>query len=104
MRRCRGRVFDPFRYTVERRLDRTLLDYFEADIEAIAAHLDSANFEAAVSLARLPIAIRGFGPVKQAAAESALKRRNLYLAQLLTPPGLAQPHPCSRPRSHEAAA
>ncbi len=104
MRRCRGGVFDPFRYTAERRLDRTLLGYFEADIEVIAAHLDGANFEAAVSLARLPITIRGFGPVKRAAAESALKRRNLYLAQLLTPPRLAQPHPCSRARSREAAA
>ncbi len=104
MRRCRGTVFDPFRYSGERRLDRTLLNRFEADIETITTRLDSANFEAALAMARLPTAIRGFGPVKQAAAESALKRRNLYLAQLLTPPGLAQPHPCSREGSREAAA
>ena len=104
MRRCRGTVFDPFRNTAERRLDRALLKRFEADIETIAARLDGENFQAALALARLPTAIKGFGHVKQAAAESALKHRDLYLAQLHTPPRLAQPYTCSREGNREAAA
>ena len=104
MRRWRGTVFDPFRYTAERRLDRALLARFEADIETIVARVDATNFEAAVALARLPTAIKGFGPVKETAAESALERRDLYLSQLHTPPGLVQPHACSREAGREAEA
>lgn len=105
LRRCRGSVFDPFRYSAERRLERRLLTGFEADIEMIVERLDATNFDAAVALVRLPAAIKGFGPVKEAAAESALQRRDLYLAQLHTPPGLSQPRECSREAnpSHEEA-
>ena len=105
LKRCRGSVFDPFRYSAERRLERKLLSGFEADIQTILARLDATNFDAAVALARLPGAIKGFGPVKEATAESALQRRDLYLAQLHTPPGLSQPRECSREAnpSHEEA-
>ena len=85
MRRCRGTVLDPFRYTSERKLDRALLSQFEADIEMIAARLDGANFEAALALARLPAAIKGFGPVRWAAAEAARRRREIYSADLVRP-------------------
>ena len=68
-----------------------MLARFEADIEMMLAHLDATNFDAAVALARLPGTIKGFGPVKEDAAESALERRNLYLSQLHTAPGLVQP-------------
>ena len=57
-----------------------MLARFEADIEMMLAHLDATNFDAAVALARLPGTIKGFGPVKEDAAESALERRNLYLS------------------------
>ena len=104
MRRWRGGIFDPFRFSAERRLDRALLTRFESDIEMVAAQLDAANFDAAVALARLPGTIKGFGPVKEDAAESARVRRDLYLAQLHAPPGLAQRSACSRRPSREAAA
>ena len=64
-----------------------LLARFVADIEMMVGHLDATNFDAAVALARLPTEIKGFGPVKEAAAESALERRDLYLAELHTPTG-----------------
>ena len=104
MRRARGGIFDPFRFTAERRLDRALLTRFESDIEMIVAQLDATNFDAAVALARLPGAIRGFGPVKEDAAESARLRRDLYLAQLRAPPGLARPCECSGAPAREAVA
>ena len=104
MRRWRGGIFDPFRFSAERRLDRVLLTRFESDIEMIVAHLDAANFDAAVALARLPGTIKGFGPVREDAAESARLRRNLYLAQLHTPPGLARPYQCSGEPARKAVA
>ena len=104
MRRWRGGVFDPFRFSTERRLERALLARFESDIEMIEAHLDATNFDAAVALARLPATIKGFGPVKEEAAQSAQMRRDLYLAQLHTPPGLARLYPCSGEPAREAVA
>ena len=104
MRRWRGGIFDPFRFSADRRLEQALLTRFESDIETIIAQLDATNFDAAVALARLPCTIKGFGPVKEDAAESARVRRNLYLAQLHTPPGLVQPYQCSREPAREAVA
>ena len=104
MRRWRGGMFDPFRFSAERRLDRALLTRFESDIETIVTQLDTTNFDAAVALARLPGTIKGFGPVKEDAAESARVRRNLYLAQLHTPPGLVRPYQCSGEPAGKAVA
>ena len=102
MRRCRGGVFDPFRFSAERRLDRALLTRFETDVAAITDRLDVTNFDAAVALARLPTEVRGFGPVKEDAAQSTVVRRNLYLAQLHAPPAIARRHACSSERTREA--
>ncbi len=102
MRRCRGGVFDPFRFSAERRLDRALLTRFETDVAAIAARLDVTNFDAAVALARLPTEVRGFGPVREHAARSTAVRRNLYLAQLHASPAPAQRRTCSSGATHAA--
>ena len=104
MRRRRGGIFDPFRFSAERRLEHALLTGFESDIETIVALLDATNFDAAVALAGLPGTIKGFGPVKEDAAESARVRRNLYLAQLHTPPGMARPYRCSGEPAGKAVA
>ena len=86
MRWLRGTVFDPFRFTRERRLERQLLAGFEADVEGIVKQLDEANFETAVALARLPMSVKGFGPVKETAARIAMNRRDRLLAELSSPP------------------
>ncbi len=83
MRRLRGSIFDPFRYSEDRRLERHLLRRFEMDFEMLANRLHVANFDAAVALARLPAGIKGFGPVKAAAAHSALARRDRLMTELL---------------------
>ena len=95
MRRRRGGIFDPFRFSPDRRLERALLTRFESDIEVIVAQVNATNFDAAVALARLPGTIKGFGPVKEVAAESARVRRNLYVAQLHTPGSVPYPNACS---------
>ena len=83
MRRLRGSVLDPFRFSAERRLAQTLLAHFEADFETVAAQLTPANMEAAIALAQLPCAVKGFGPVKAAAAQAALSRRQELLAEFV---------------------
>jgi indolepyruvate ferredoxin oxidoreductase len=67
----RGTKLDPFRFSADRRLERELLARYEAALERIVTELDDARFELALSLAALPNQVRGFGPVKSAAAVRA---------------------------------
>jgi indolepyruvate ferredoxin oxidoreductase len=67
----RGSVFDPFGYSQERRQERALIDGYRADIDLILAHLTPANRHTALSLARLPEQIRGYGHVKDKAVVAA---------------------------------
>ena len=78
----RGTVFDPFGYSQERRQERRLIERYREDIELILTHLSAANRHTAISLARLPEQIRGYGHVKQAAMEAA-ERQAQALRQCL---------------------
>ncbi len=69
MRHVRGTPADPFGYTRVRRTERRLAAGYEAELRAAAAILSPANHAAAVELARLPLAIRGYEQVKLAAVE-----------------------------------
>jgi len=79
MKRLRGTAFDPFGRTAERRMERDLIARYEADMADLPADETRA---AAIALARLPLDIRGFGPVKQANAARAEARRDDLLAAL----------------------
>jgi len=80
----RGTPFDPFGYSAERRMERALIAAYEADIaQLLEGYADRPE---AVELARLPLSIKGFGPVKQAAAERAEKTRAALWAALKSPP------------------
>jgi indolepyruvate ferredoxin oxidoreductase len=79
-KRLRGTPLDPFGYSAERRMERALIAEYERDMDAVQAAMTPATREIAVALAALPLAIRGFGPVKQAAAEAAAARRAELLA------------------------
>jgi indolepyruvate ferredoxin oxidoreductase len=64
LRGLRGSLFDPFGWTLERRVERQLArDYRERLLEACAT-LTPERLEASVELARVPEKIRGFGHVK----------------------------------------
>ena len=86
MKALRGTPFDPFGRTEERRLERALIAEYERDMETIRPLMTPQTQEAAVALARLPLTIRGFGPVKHANALKAAKRREELLAVLRMPP------------------
>lgn len=81
-RRLRGTWADPFRQTADRALDRRLLADYEADLALIASRpgpLDDAR-----ALADWPAAVRGFGPVREHAAEQASARRQKARRALMT--------------------
>jgi indolepyruvate ferredoxin oxidoreductase len=71
LRWLRGRKLDPFGMSADRRLERALLARYEALLDRIAAELDEARFELALELVRLPEQVRGYGPIKAAAATRA---------------------------------
>ena len=74
----RGTAFDPFGRSLERRQERELIDSYVTDIELILSHLTANNRHTALSLARLPERIRGYGHVK----ESAMKAAALQAARM----------------------
>ncbi|MCX7645600.1 MAG: indolepyruvate ferredoxin oxidoreductase family protein [Rhodobacteraceae bacterium] len=76
----RGTPFDPFGRTAERRMERALIRQYEADMAEVLAKVTPETLEGAVALAELPLQIRGFGPVKEANAARAAKRRAELLA------------------------
>jgi indolepyruvate ferredoxin oxidoreductase len=83
----RGTVFDPFRNTQERQMERQLLADYEDDVELLLAQLKPEALATAVELARVPEQVRGFGHVKAASVSQAHSRRTLLRAQLLAATG-----------------
>ncbi|NMG46224.1 indolepyruvate ferredoxin oxidoreductase family protein, partial [Aromatoleum toluvorans] len=71
----RGTFFDPFGHTAERRMERALIDEYEADLGAIADRLDHDNYSIAVRIAVIPELIRGYGHVKEANVQKAAEER-----------------------------
>ena len=67
----RGTAFDPFGYAAERRTERELIAWYEGLIAEILDRLDGTVLPDLVALAKAPMEIRGYGPVKDAAIEKA---------------------------------
>src|SRR5688572_18672046 len=85
MRWLRGTKLDPFRMSADRRLEREWLARYESLLDRIEAELDDSRFELALALARLPEQVRGYGPVKRAAAERARAAEQDLLKQWAAP-------------------
>ncbi|HMN81769.1 MAG TPA: indolepyruvate ferredoxin oxidoreductase family protein [Burkholderiaceae bacterium] len=85
LRGLRGTVLDPFRGSEERRLERALIERYEADLGRLVASLTAENYDTVVAIAALPMKIRGYGHVKQAAADTAAAERDRLFEQLSAP-------------------
>jgi len=85
MRRLRGTAFDLFGYTAERRQERALTDEYETLIDAAVAAFGTAKRDDCLALLRLPLDIRGFGPVKDRAVTRYRHKRDELLARLTVP-------------------
>ncbi|WP_372482807.1 DUF6537 domain-containing protein, partial [Bradyrhizobium ivorense] len=87
LKRLRGTPFDTFGYTAERRAERALIGWYEALIDTIIGKLDAARLPDLVALAKAPMEIRGYGPVKDAAIEKTKAEVARLTAQLSAPTG-----------------
>jgi indolepyruvate ferredoxin oxidoreductase len=67
----RGTALDPFGRSVERKQERELIESYVSDVELILQRLDVRNRHTALSLARLPERIRGYGYIKEQAMNAA---------------------------------
>ena len=81
MKGLRGTPLDPFGRSPERRRERAMIREYEADMAEIFASVSDATMPLAIELAELPLTVRGYGPVKDEAADLAARRRDELLAQ-----------------------
>ncbi|WP_421983672.1 indolepyruvate ferredoxin oxidoreductase family protein [Roseibium sp.] len=78
----RGRWYDPFGRTAERRAERALIAQYRSDIAEILNRLPFVNYGLLVELARVPELVKGFGPVKEANLNKAMDKRRVLMEQL----------------------
>jgi indolepyruvate ferredoxin oxidoreductase len=74
LKMLRETMLDPFGRTAERKLERALRDAYLSSMQKQCETLSAGNLAAATTLALAPLDVRGFGPVKQPAAEALLRR------------------------------
>jgi indolepyruvate ferredoxin oxidoreductase len=86
MKRLRGTAFDPFGYAAERKMERELIVWFEKLAARAAAEVTPANCEAWAAVMAMPQQIRGYGPVKEAAAAKVRTEVDAALVDLTAPP------------------
>ena len=84
MKRLRNTVLDPFRFSRDRVMQAEFLKTYERDMEEVLERLNDGNRNAAVELARLPLSVRGYGPVWEESHAAAMRRRDDMLAELRT--------------------
>jgi len=72
-RGLRGSWLDPFRFGAEKAVDRSLLTDYETDLDLIGQ--SQGRFAETLALASWPEDVRGFGPVRAAAATRAIGTR-----------------------------
>ena len=68
-KRLRGTVFDPFGYAHVRKVERALLAEYQTIVSRLAAELDIATYDRAVTIAALPDMVRGYEDIKLASVE-----------------------------------
>ncbi|MTI01589.1 indolepyruvate ferredoxin oxidoreductase family protein [Roseibium sp. RKSG952] len=82
MKGLRGTPLDIFGYSAERRMERALIRQYEKDMKEVLPKLSPETKDAIAALGRLPLDIRGFGPVLIANETKAAKRREELLAAI----------------------
>ncbi|AXC49836.1 indolepyruvate ferredoxin oxidoreductase family protein [Paracoccus suum] len=80
----RGTPLDPFGYLGERRRERQAISDYEAMMREVLPAVTPATEGIARELARLPLEVKGYGMIKDAAAEKASDRAAELLAAFRT--------------------
>ncbi|MGF1503102.1 MAG: indolepyruvate ferredoxin oxidoreductase family protein [Paracoccaceae bacterium] len=83
-KRLRGTPLDPFGWTAERRAERRAIRRYRRTMSGVFARLGARpdRLGLACEIARLPLSVRGFGPVKAEAAARAAEEERRLLAEL----------------------
>ncbi len=68
----RGTPFDPFGYTAERKREREQAGWYEQLLQTCGTELDPETENSWRQILEVPMALRGYGPIKMAAIEKAL--------------------------------
>ncbi len=76
----RGTAFDPFGYSADRRLERALIDWYQHKIDRALEELSAQTADQLSDIMSLPLQIRGYGPVKEDAANKAKAEMEKRLA------------------------
>ena len=69
MKRLRGTPFDPFGHTAERRMERDLIAWYERLVGTALSRLSPETHAQLAAILAMPLDIRGYGPVKEQAAQ-----------------------------------
>lgn len=78
----RGTAIDPFSYSADRKMDRAQLKDYQQLVQRIVGELDSSNYDTFLQLAELASEVRGYGPVREQAAE-AIQEKQVQLTKAL---------------------
>jgi indolepyruvate ferredoxin oxidoreductase len=74
LRGIRGSKLDLFGYTAERRMERALINEFETTVEKLLNALSKDNLDEAITVVKLFMDIRGYGPVKEQAVKEVREK------------------------------
>jgi len=92
LRVLRGTPFDFFGYTRERKIERSLITWYEALIDALLPLLTTRPIDRLGAIASLPLDIRGYGPVKDASIEAAKAKFLAMMQAVLSQSSGEGPH------------
>lgn len=81
----RGTPFDPFGYSMDRRTERQLIKDYEKTVRAVLRIVTRKTEKTGVAIVNLPDQIRGYGPVKQASIEEAVRKSKELMDHLKNP-------------------
>lgn len=80
----RGTPVDPFSYSADRKMDRAQRKDYQQLVKRIVSELDASNYDTFLQLAELSSEIRGYGPVREQAAEAIHEKQSQLIKALDT--------------------
>ena len=83
----RGTKFDVFGWHSERRMERRLIEDYFTLIDQLLLNLNVENINSAAELAALPLAVRGYGPVKQKTVDEMKLKQEILMTKFITENG-----------------
>lgn len=77
----RGKRFDPFGWSLERKIERQLVADYKQTLSEMLPGLNQQNHAIAITIASMPDQIRGYGPVKDKSIAEAQRRNTELVAE-----------------------